>query len=221
MSGLELGALALGEAGWGVAAAEGLSSAGIAATTGYASAGTAGLFGAGGAVTIGGLSTAGNILSAGSTLFGGLAQGGAADYNADAASQAALATEDAAARNAFALERKNKIEAEQLSRAQQQAKARRAVAQGTSGVTLAGSPIAVESGASWQDEFNLTQMQQTGALEVQNTYYNAAQQAAKLRTQSALDSYMGTQARTTGILSAGGTLLTGGAKKYGGSIYGA
>jgi len=221
MSGLELGAMALGEAGWGVAASEGLASAGIAATTGYASAGTAGLIGSGGLVTMSGLSTAGSILSAGSTLFGGLAQGNASDYNADAASRAALATEDAAARNAFALERKNKIEAEQLSKAQQQAKARRAVAQGTSGVTLAGSPIAVESGAAWQDEFNLTQMQQTGAMEVENVYYSAAQQAAKLRTQSALDSYMGTTARTSGALSAGGTLLAAGAKKYGGSIYGA
>ena len=186
------------------------------------SAGTAGLFGSAGAFSaMTTLGTVGTALSAGSLLAGGLAQGGAADYNAEAASQAALATEDAAARNAFALERKNRIEAEQLSKAQQQAKARRAVAQGTSGVTLAGSPIAVESGAAWQDEFNLTQMQQTGALEVENVYFSAAQQAAKLRTQSALDSYMGTTARTTGALSAGGTLLVGGAKKYGGSIYGA
>lgn len=204
MSGLELGALAFGTAATETAAA------------------TTGLFGSAGAFSaMTTLGTAGTALSAGSLLAGGLAQGGAADYNAEAASQAALATEDAAARNAFALERKNKIEAEQLSKAQQQAKARRNVAQGTSGVTLAGSPIAVESGAAWQDEFNLTQMQQTGALEVENVYYSAAQQAAKLRTQSALDSYMGTTARTVGALSAGSTLLVGGAKKYGGSIYGA
>ena len=215
MSGMELGATLFGEAGWGVAASSGLESAGIAATTGFTSAGTSGL------LSMSNLAMAGSVISAGSTLFSGLAQGGAADYNAEAASQAALATEDAAARNAFALERKNKIEAEQLSNAQQQAKARRTVAQGTSGVTLAGSPIAVESGAAWQDEFNLTQMQQTGAMDVQNVYYSAAQQAAKLRTQSALDSYMGTTARTTGALSAGGTLLIGGARKYGGSIYGA
>jgi len=221
MSGMELGAALFGEAGWTIGASAGLESAGIAATTGFTSAGTAGLIGSGGALTAAGLANIGTAVQAGSALFGGLAQGNASDYNAKAGELAALATEDAAARNAFALERKNKIEAEQLSKAQQQAKARRAVAQGTSGVTLAGSPIAVESGAAWQDEFNLTQMQQTGALEVQNVYYNAAQQAAKLRTQSALDSYMGTTARTTGVMQAGGTLLTAGAKKYGGSIYGA
>ena len=210
MSGLELGALLYGTAGT------------AATATTAATAATTGLFGSAGMYsTMTTLGTVGTVATAGSILAGGLAQAGAADYNAEAASQAALATEDAAARNAFALERKNKIEAEQLSKAQQQAKARRAVAQGTSGVTLAGSPIAVESGAAWQDEFNLTQMQQTGALEVENVYYSAAQQAAKLRTQSALDSYMGTTARTVGALSAGSTLLVGGAKKYGGSIYGA
>ena len=210
MSGLELGAVAFGTAGT------------AATATTAATAATTGLFGSAGAFSaMTTLGTVGTALSAGSLLAGGLAQGGAADYNAEAASQAALASEDAAARNAFALERKNRIEAEQLSKAQQQAKARRNVAQGTSGVTLAGSPIAVESGAAWQDEFNLTQMQQTGAMEVENVYYSATQQAAKLRTQSALDSYMGTTARTTGALSAGGTLLVGGAKKYGGSIYGA
>lgn len=204
MSGLELGALAFGTAATPTAVA------------------TSGLFGTAGKFsTMITLGTVGTAVSAGSMLAGGLAQGGAADYNAGAGAQAALATEDVAARNAFALERKNRIEAEQLSKAQDQAKARRAVAQGTSGVTLAGSPIAVESGAAWQDEFNLTQMQQTGAMDVENVYFSAAQQAAKLRTQSALDSYMGTQARTGGILSAGGTLLTAGAKRYGGTIYGA
>jgi len=166
------------------------------------------------------LGTAGNFLSAGSILMGGFAQGNAADYNASAENAAALATEDAAARNAFALERKNRIDAEQLSRTQEQNKARRAVAWGKSGVQMAGSPIQVEGGAAWQDEFNLTQMQQTGALDVSNTYYNAAIQANKLRTQAALDSYMGDTYRTGGVLSGGGTLLTGGAKKYGGSIYG-
>lgn len=204
MSGLELAAIAFGTAATPTAVA------------------TSGLFGTAGAFSaMTTLGTVGTALSAGSMLAGGLAQGGAADYNAGAGAQAALATEDVAARNAFALERKNRIEAEQLSKAQDQAKARRAVAQGTSGVTLAGSPIAVESGAAWQDEFNLTQMQQTGAMDVENVYFSAAQQAAKLRTQSALDSYMGTQARTGGILSAGGTLLTAGAKRYGGTIYGA
>jgi hypothetical protein len=221
MSGLELGTALVGEAAWSVPAMAGSSSLGLAGGAGFASAATSGLIGAGGSITMGGLATAGNVLSAGSQILGGFAQGGAADYNASAASAAALATEDAAARNAFALERKNRIESEQLSRAQQQAKARRNVAWGKSGVQMAGSPIELEAGAAWQDEFNLTQMQQTGALEVSNTYYSAAIQASKLRTQSALDSYMGGTYRTGGILSAGGTLLTGGAKKYGGSIYGA
>lgn len=217
MSGIELGAMLFGEAGWGIAATEGLSSAGIAATTGFASAETAGLIGSGGALTLGGIGTA---VQAGSALFGGLAQGNAADANAKAGELAALATEDATARNAFALERKNKIEAEQLSKQQQQAKARRAVAWGKSGVEMAGSPISVEAGASWQDEFNLTQMQQTGELEVSNLYYDGAQKASRLRTQSALDEYMAGTYRVGGALAAGGTLLTAGAKKYGGSIYG-
>ena len=182
---------------------------------------TSGLIGTGGSLTMAGLGTLGNVVSAGSQLIGGFAQGNAADYNADAGNAAALATEDAAARNAFAVERANRIEASNLSKAQQQAKARRAVAQGTSGVAMAGSPIEVEAGASWQDEFNLTQTQQTGELAVSNIYYDAAAKASKLRTQAALDSYMGTTARTTGALTAGGSLLTAGAKKYGGGIYGA
>lgn len=220
MSGIELGAMLFGEAGWGVAATEGLSSAGIAATTGFASAGTAGLIGSEGALTMAGLSNIGTAVQVGSALFGGLAQGNAADYNAKAGELAALATEDATARNAFALERKNRIEADQLSKQQQQAKARRAVAWGKSGVEMAGSPISVEAGASWQDEFNLTQMQQTGELEVSNLYYDGAQKASKLRTQSALDEYMAGTYRVGGALAAGGTLLTAGAKRYGGSIYG-
>jgi hypothetical protein len=83
---------------------------------------------------------------------------------------------------------------------------------------MAGSPITVESGAAWQDAYNAETMAQTGALDVSNTYYNAAIQASKLRTQAALDSYMGGTYRTGGALSAGGSLLTGAAKKY--SIYG-
>lgn len=220
MSGIELGAALLGEAGWGVAASAGLESAGIAATAGFTSAATAGAIGSGGALTMAGLSNIGTVVQAGSTLFGGLAQGNAASANSKAGELAALATEDATARNAFALERKNRIEAEQLSKAQDQAKARRAVAWGKSGVEMAGSPISVEAGASWQDEFNLTQMQQTGKLEVSNLYYDGAQKASKLRTQSALDDYMAGTYRASGVLAGGGTLLTGGAKKYGGSIYG-
>lgn len=216
MSGIELGAMLFGEAGF--AAAAGSAELGIAAGT--ASAATSGIIGSGGALTMAGLSNIGTVVQAGSALFGGLAQGNAADANAKAGELAALATEDATARNAFALERKNKIEAEQLSKQQQQAKARRAVAWGKSGVEMAGSPISVEAGASWQDEFNLTQMQQTGELEVSNLYYDGAQKAAKLRTQSALDEYMAGAYRIGGALAAGGTLLTAGAKKYGGSIYG-
>lgn len=200
MSGLELGAMAFGTAA--------NAATGAAATGGLF--GSAGLFSA--MTTFG---TVGTALSAGSLLAGGFASGAASDANAAAGTAAALATEDAAARNAFALERKNRIEAEQLSKQQQQAKSRRAVAQGASGVEMAGSPIAVEEGAAWQDAFNLTQMQQTGELEVSNLYYDAAQRAAKLRQQSALDSYMGTAARVGGALSAGGTLLTRGAKIYG------
>jgi len=198
MSGLELGALAFGTA----------ETASTAATTG--------LFGIGGTFKVmTTLGTLGTALSASSLLTGGLASGAASDANASAGTAAALATEDAAARNAFALERKNSIEAEQLSKQQQQAKARRAVAQGASGVEMAGSPIAVEEGAAWQDAFNLTQMQQTGELEVGSIYYDAATRAAKLRQQAALDSYMGTSSRVGGALSAGGTLLTRGAKLYG------
>lgn len=216
MSGIEIGAALFGEAGF--AAAAGSAELGIAAGT--ASAATSGLIGSGGALTMAGLGNLGTAIQAGSALFGGMAQGNAASANARAGEVAALATEDAAARNAFAVERKNRIEAEQLSKAQDQAKARRAVAWGKSGVEMAGSPISVEAGASWQDEFNLTQMQQTGKMEVSNLYYTGAQQAAKLRTQSALDDYMGGTYRTGGVLAAGGTLLTAGARKYGGSIYG-
>jgi len=152
--------------------------------------------------------------------MGGFAQGEAADYNAQAGNAAALATEDAAARNAFALERKNRIDAENLSKVQEQNKARRAVAWGKSGVQMAGSPIELEAGAAWQDALNLTQTEQTGAREVSNVYYDAAAKANKLRTQAALDSYMGGTYKAGGVLQAGGTLLTAGAKKYGGSIYG-
>ncbi len=180
------------------------------------SAGTAGLFGSGGALTAGGLMTAGSILSSGAQIASGFAQGGAADANASAATAAALAEEDAAARNAFALERKNRIEAEQIKDQQQRNKAKRAVAWGKSGVTMAGSPIEVEAGAAYLDELALTQTLQGNKMEVDSVYYTAAQRAAKLRQQSALDSYMGGTYRTGGVLAGAGTLLTQGAKRYGG-----
>jgi len=180
------------------------------------SAGTAGLFGSGGALTAGGLMTAGSLVSSGAQILGGFAQGGAADTNASAATAAALAEEDAAARNAFALERKNRIEAEQIKDQQQRNKAKRAVAWGRSGVTMAGSPLEVEAGAAYLDELTLTQTLQGNKIAVDDIYYTAAQRATKLRQQASLDSYMGGAYRTGGVLSGAGTLLTMGAKRYGG-----
>lgn len=199
MSGVETTALLYG--------AEGTAS--TAATTGLI--GTAGNF-----AWMPTLSTLGTALSAGSLVAGGFAQGGAADSNASAATAAALAEEDAAARNAFALERKSRIEAEQIKDQQQRNKAKRAVSWGKSGVTMAGSPIEVEAGAAYMDELALTQTLQGNKLEVDSVYYTAAQRAAKLRQQAALDTYMGGTYRTGGVLAGAGTLLTQGAKRYGG-----
>lgn len=147
--------------------------------------------------------------------MGGLAQSGAAGYNAAAGQAAALAEEDAAARNAFAQERANRIEAQQLADQQQRAKGKRAVAWGASGVSMAGTPIQVESGASYLDAMTLEQTKQTGALAVENLYYGGSVRASRLRQQSALDTYMGKSYMTSGILSGGGSLLTRGASIYG------
>jgi hypothetical protein len=193
-------------------------SAGTAATaTTAATAATTGLIGAGGSFAwMPALSTLGVGLTAGSLVAGGFAQGGVADSNSDAATAAALAEEDAAARNAFALERKNRIEAEQIKDQQQRLKSKRAVAWGKSGVTMAGSPLEVETGAAYLDELALTQTLQGNRMAVDDIYYTAAQRSTKLRQQASLDSYMGGTYRTGGVLSGAGTLLTMGAKRYGG-----
>lgn len=212
MSGAETGALLLGSTPEIV----GFSAVNMAPI--YASAGgSAGLFGAGGAFGVmQTLNTVGTVLTAGSALAGGLAKGEVSDANAAAAAAAALAEEDAAARNAFAQERANRINAETIRDQQQRDKARRMVAWGKSGVTMAGSPIEVEAGAAFLDELNLTRTIQTGQLAVDNTWYAAEQRATKLRSQAALDKYMGGTYRTGGALSAAGSLLTSGAKRYGG-----
>ncbi|MGD1878324.1 MAG: hypothetical protein ACFB13_12605 [Kiloniellaceae bacterium] len=136
------------------------------------------------AILVAGL--AGAAISAAGSIAAGQAEANAAEYNADMAQQQAERERQIAERDAAAHRRQN-------SRVQAASRARRA----SSGVTSQGSPLLVDEATAAEIE-----------LGAQNILSGGAANAWGYKSQAALSRSRASNARTSGFLTAGSTLLT-------------
>jgi secreted protein with Ig-like and vWFA domain len=136
------------------------------------------------AMLVAGLASA--AISAAGSIAAGQAEANAAEYNAEMAQQQAERERQIADRDAVAYRRQN-------SRALATSRARRA----GSGVTSRGSPLLVDEATAAEIELGAQNILSGGAANA----YGYQQQAALSRSRSS-------NARTSGFLTAGSTLLT-------------
>jgi hypothetical protein len=143
-----------------------------------------------------GLSAAGTVVSAIGQNNAGKAEQQAANYNARVAEMNAAAEQDRAG-----------VEADDYRRQQSRKLASSIAARGASGVAIgSGTPLMVSEDVVREIELGASRIGHEGATKA-NAY----------RNQATLDRVSGKNARKAGRIAAGATLLSGGARAFGGS----
>jgi hypothetical protein len=137
------------------------------------------------------------VVSAATSIMGGIQQQKMADYNASMQKQQAKMIERSASTDVGIQREKVRMFA------------------GQERVAMGASNIVPDEG-SFGDI--LAQTAEFGERDAQRIRVNAANQAWGHRAQAAIDSYGGEQAFNMGFYKAGGTILGGAAKMFGGDI---